>query len=79
MSAIALAAARTWKEFLHRSTSWQSRILLGMTYYIVLGPTGLIARFVGHDLIDTSWPPRRTAWRRRTERYDTIERLKSQS
>lgn len=76
---LALDALGIWKEFLKRANAWQSRILLSMIYYILLGPTGLVAKLVGHDLVDTSWPPRGSAWHPRTSRYDSIERLRSQS
>jgi hypothetical protein len=42
-----------------------SRILLGILYYGVMTPTGLVARLTGYDPLERRGAPAKSYWRRR--------------
>ena len=47
-----------------------SRILLGLIFYLVVTPIGLIMRLIGKDLLDQKMKDRDSYWHIRDEEYD---------
>jgi len=43
-----------WKAYAHRAGSYQTRVLLTLVYFVILGPVGFIGRLSGANLMDTS-------------------------
>jgi hypothetical protein len=43
-----------WKAYAHRAGGYQTRVLLTLVYWIVLGPAAFIARLFGAHLMDVS-------------------------
>jgi hypothetical protein len=67
-----------WKAYAHRAGSYQSRVLLIVAYFGVFGPSALLARAVGAELLDLSNKPRESYWRERDRAPNTLEALERQ-
>jgi hypothetical protein len=43
-----------WKAYAHRAGTYQSRVLLNLVYFVILGPFAGIGRLFGAKLMDLS-------------------------
>ena len=43
-----------WKAYAHRAATYQTRVLLTLVYFVILGPFALIGRLFGAKLMDLS-------------------------
>ncbi|OGP59277.1 MAG: hypothetical protein A2V67_15550 [Deltaproteobacteria bacterium RBG_13_61_14] len=61
---------------LAQALGWlNTRIMLGMVFYLVFTPTAWLLRLLGKDLMDRTWRPERSSyWRDRSEEdYDPAQ------
>lgn len=74
-----LRAFRLWMK-LAEVLSWVStRVILGLFFYLVLTPVGLVARLVRKDPLDLAWKDGRpTYWKQKGPIPETIERYEKQ-
>lgn len=54
-----------WRAYGHRTATYHTELLLSIVYFTVLGPSGLLARLSGKQLLDLSSTPRTSYWLRR--------------
>ena len=54
--------AAGWKAYAGYASRYQSLVLLSAIYYLVLGPSVLLARLVGTRLLDLDRRPRASYW-----------------
>src|SRR5919202_7038996 len=47
-----------WRAYTHRAGGYQAQVLLSAVYYLVLGPSVLVARLFGTRLLDLDRRPR---------------------
>ncbi|MBV9173434.1 MAG: hypothetical protein JOZ81_25500 [Chloroflexi bacterium] len=67
-----------WKAYAHRAGSYQSHALLNVAYFVVFGPSALVARASGTQLLDVADKPAQTYWRQRDSTPNTVEALERQ-
>jgi hypothetical protein len=66
-----------WMKFAFALGWLNTRILLGLFFYLIITPTGLVMRLLGKDLLDEKFEPEVASyWKKRTEPFDprTMER-----
>src|SRR2546423_7513455 len=51
-----------WKAYTHRAGGYQAQVLLSVVYYLVLGPSVLVARLLGTRLLDLDRGQRSSYW-----------------
>ena len=51
-----------WRAYSHRAGSYQAYALLSLVYYLVLGPSALLARLTRSKLLDLNRRPRPSYW-----------------
>lgn len=51
-----------WKAYTHRAGGYQAQVLLSVVYYLVLGPSVLVARLFGTRLLDLDRGQRSSYW-----------------
>jgi hypothetical protein len=66
-----------WKAYAHRAGTYQTRVLLTLTYVVVLGPAAFIARMFGAHLMDLS-PTGGSTWLERPPADKTLTALRRQ-
>ena len=66
-----------WKAYAHRAGSYQTRVLLTIVYYIILGPAVFVARLFGAHLMDLS-PTGSTTWIERPASDKSLAALRRQ-
>lgn len=69
---------RGWKKFAHVLGIVNTRILLTITYFIVVAVAAIIARVTGRDLLDRRMTPRDTYWRERDQAPVDLESCRRQ-
>ncbi len=68
---------RIWMWVGHILGDWNTRILLGIVYFVVMTPMGMVMRWFGWDPLDRRLKDRPTYWIERKEHADsrgTMER-----
>jgi hypothetical protein len=66
-----------WKAYAHRAGTYQTRVLLTLVYFVVLGPATLIARLFGAHLLDLS-AGTKTTWLERPKSDISLVALRRQ-
>jgi hypothetical protein len=51
-----------WRAYSHRAADYQAQVLLSLVYYLVLGPSVLLARLFGTRLLDLDRGQRPSYW-----------------
>jgi hypothetical protein len=51
-----------WKAYTHRAAGYQTVLLMSAVYFLVLGPSAVVARLFGSQLLDLSTAPRASYW-----------------
>ena len=67
-----------WKVVAHRAGGYQSRVVLGVVYLLVLGPAAVVARLGGNRLMDMDSRPGAGSWQVRGPQDATVEALRRQ-
>jgi hypothetical protein len=67
-----------WKAYSHRAGSYQAEVLLSLVYFLVLGPSAIIARLTGTKLLDLSTRPQPSYWKPRPPSEKTLAALERQ-
>lgn len=68
-----------WKAYSHRAGGYQTIVLLSLVYFLVLGPSTLIARLTGTRLLDLDHrKPRGSCWIERPASEKTVASLERQ-
>lgn len=67
-----------WKAYTHRVAAYHTAFLLSIVYFLVLGPSGLLARFMGRELLDLAATPRASYWLARPPEDKSISSLRRQ-
>ncbi len=69
LGAIALLAPRGlrpvhthWMRVAHALGSFNTRVLLGVVYFVVMTPTGIVMRLLGRDPLDRRLGDRSSYW-----------------
>ena len=75
---LARFAWSTWLAYTHRAAEYQAQAVLSIAYYLVLGPSVLVARLAGTRLLDLDTRPRASYWRERRPLERTLEALERQ-
>jgi len=68
---------RVWMQVAHALGWFNTRVLLGLVYFAVMTPTGVVMRLVGKDPLDRRLRDRPTYWVEKTPHPDprgTMER-----
>jgi hypothetical protein len=66
-----------WKAYAHRAGTYQSRVLLNLVYFVILGPFAGIGRLFGARLMDLSHAPGST-WLERPAADRSLNELRRQ-
>jgi hypothetical protein len=67
-----------WQAYAHRAGGYQTRVLLVVVYWLVLGPGVLVARLFSARLLDLSPRSGQTSWQVRPPGDASIEALRRQ-
>jgi hypothetical protein len=67
-----------WKAYSHRASGYQTTLLLSAIYFLVLGPSALVARLFGTKLLDLDSRPRSSDWIERKPAEITLAALERQ-
>jgi hypothetical protein len=67
-----------WLECAHRAAAYQSLALLNVIYFVVFGPSALLARLLGRTLLDLDVRARRSYWQERPPIGRTLRELRRQ-
>ena len=59
-----------WMQGAHALAWFNTRVLLGVVYYLVMTPTGIVMRLVGRDPLDRRLKDRPTYWIDRKQHPD---------
>jgi hypothetical protein len=51
-----------WKAYTHRAGGYQAQVLLSFVYFVVLGPSVIVARLFGTRLLDLDRRQRSSYW-----------------
>jgi hypothetical protein len=62
-----------WKAYSHRAGGYQAQVLLSLVYFVILGPSAIIARAFGNHLLDLDTRQRASYWLQR-EPFEATER-----
>jgi hypothetical protein len=66
-----------WKGYAHRAATYQTRVLLNLVYFVILGPFAGLGRLFGAKLMDVS-PNAGTTWLERARSENTLPALRRQ-
>ena len=69
---------RGWKKFAHILGIVNTRILLTVTYFIILAIAGLIRMLIRADLLDRRMDPKPTYYHNREPFKDTLQTVRRQ-
>jgi Saxitoxin biosynthesis operon protein SxtJ len=67
-----------WNAYAHRAGGYQAQVLLTLVYFLVLGPSALVARLFGNHLLDLDHRPRPSYWIERETEPPTLASLERQ-
>ena len=67
-----------WRAYTHRAGAYQAQVLLSAVYYVVLGPSVLVARLCRARLLDTDRGQRGSYWIERKPLDKTLSALERQ-
>ena len=67
-----------WRAYTHRAGGYQAQVLLSAVYYIVLGPSVLVARLFGTRLLDLDRGQRPSYWIERKPQENSLASLERQ-
>jgi hypothetical protein len=67
-----------WKAYAHRAGGYQTRALLVVVYWVVLGPGALVGRLFSARLLDLSPRPGQSSWLTREPGEATVDALRRQ-
>ena len=67
-----------WRDYTHRAGGYQAQVLLSAVYYLVLGPSVLVARLFGTRLLDLDRRPRASYWIERKPLDKSLSALERQ-
>jgi len=71
-------AWRAWLAYTQRASAYQTQVILSLAYYLILGPSIIIARLFGTRLLDLNPQARRSYWLERRPMERTVEALERQ-
>ena len=66
-----------WKRTAHRIGNVQAKVILGLLYFLVVGPVALVRRLVA-DPLGRRWTPGSTYWHPRPPGADTLDAARRQ-
>jgi len=64
---------RGWKKFAHVLGIFNTKVLLTVTYFVIISIVSLILRLFGNDLLDRRMKPEPSLWKDREPHTDTLE------
>jgi hypothetical protein len=64
-----------WNVYARRAGGYQAELLLSVVYFCVLGPSALVARLGGANLVDISAQPRVSYWIERKPMNRTVDEM----
>jgi hypothetical protein len=67
---------QAWKDYAHRATGYQTRVLLTIVYLLVLGPGAILGRLFGARLLDLDQD--NSSWAVRAPQDRTLDGLRRQ-
>jgi hypothetical protein len=67
-----------WLAYSHRAAGYQTQLILSLAYYLILGPSVLVARVCGVRLLDLDVRARGSYWLERRPLERTLEALERQ-
>ena len=67
-----------WQAYTHRAGGYQAQVLLSAVYYLVLGPSVIVARLFGTRLLDLDRRPRASYWIERKPLDKSLSALERQ-
>ena len=67
-----------WQAYAHRAGGYQTRVLLTVVYWVVLGPGALLGRLFSARLLDLSARPGQSSWLAREPADATVDALRRQ-
>jgi hypothetical protein len=67
-----------WKAYAERAGGYQAQVLLSLVYFLVLGPSALVARLFGTRLLDLDHRRRSSYWIERQTEPPTLASLERQ-
>jgi hypothetical protein len=65
-----------WQAYAHRAGGYQTRALLAVVYWVVLGPGALLGRVFSARLLDLSARPGQSSWLAREPAEATVDALR---
>ena len=69
---------RGWKKFAHVLGIFNTKVLLSITYFVIIAIVSLLGRMFGADLLDRRMKKVPTFWKEREPQTDTIETISRQ-
>jgi hypothetical protein len=69
---------QAWNAYVKRASEYQSAVLLNAVYLFVVGPSALVARMFGTQLMDLSRREQASSWLPRRREPLTLDDLKRQ-
>ncbi len=67
-----------WKAYTARAGAYQGQVLLSLVYFLVLGPSAIVAQVFGARLLDLDTKPRSSYWVDRPRAERSIAALQRQ-
>jgi hypothetical protein len=65
-----------WKKFAHVLGIVNTKILLTITYFIVIALAAILTRLLGKDLLDRRMKPKPSYWHEREQEEITLESVR---
>jgi hypothetical protein len=78
MKRILRRIAAGWKRIAHKIGVFQTKVLVSLFYFILLGPVSLVLKLLRRDLLGVRDGGRKTFWHEREPEELTLERCKRQ-
>jgi hypothetical protein len=69
---------RGWKKLAHGLGIVNTKILLTLTYFVVIAVVALFTKLFGRDLLDRRMKPRKSYWHERPQESITLETCRRQ-
>ena len=67
-----------WLAYAHRAAGYQSVVILNLLYFVLFGPSALIARLTRAKLLDLTTSPQKSYWLRHEPTAKDIKQLNRQ-
>ncbi len=67
-----------WTAYAKRAGGYQGQVLLTIVYFVVLGPSAIVSRLTGNQLLDLDARPRESYWIEREREPSTLSTLERQ-